>query len=391
MVKAGAQISRFCVILTSMSKDDGIRLNWITGIKGACALVIAFLWHYKHFIAIEYAPMYRLFFFSCHYGDILVDLFFCLSGLSIFLGYGDRIRTITFKDFMLKRIRKLYPPMLTGLLLTTAFEWLYIRHEGVTFVYDHFDIKHFLLNVLGLQGGIFNRDLSFNGPAWTITVFLMLYVLFWVISKITRSNKGVLVIYCVLTVASEVIILMETDHPMINSFTARGLMGFSTGVIMAYMYKDLKVVDRIPSGVLRVLCLVDLIIIMITYVMIRQGIRPFSAKEVIRSWVVFMLFPSLFLLACGVPVMEKILSSRVLMFLGGISLYIYLLHFPVQCIFALCDKYIYTVDYSNITVWLVYITVCIMTSFAYKITADAVKDRYIFMQVTDHEDIGSKQ
>ena len=364
--RSGCDKGEYFKDMGDISIEDAGKLNWITGVKGVCVFVIAFLWHYQHFITVDNAPMFGLLVFSYHYGDTLVDLFFCLSGLGIFLGYEEIIRTVSLKHFMTKRIRKLYPPMLMGLLLTTVLEWFYIRHEGKPFVYGNYDIKHFLLNVLGLQSGIFNTDFSFNGPAWTITVFMLLYVLFWVFSHITGDNKHLLILYCLSAAASLAIIVLKVEYPLINSMTARGLMGFSIGVIAAYIYKYHGLADRISSKKLKILRLSGLIIFLATYVMIRQGIGPFDRKGIIRLWVDIILFPILLLLAENDLLIEKILSSRALMFLGRLSLYIYLFHFPVQCSFALYDIYIHEIDFNKITVWLLYITVCILTAYAYE-------------------------
>ncbi len=358
-----------------ISAKDGKKLNWITGVKGGCAFAIAFLWHYQHFITVDSAPMYGLFFFSYHYGDILVDMFFCFSGLGIFLGYEDVIRTVSLKHFMLKRIRKLYPPMLMGLLLTTVLEWLYIRHEGETFIYGNYDIKHFFLNLTGLQGGIFNTDFSFNGPAWTITVFMLLYVLFWGFSRITSDSKQLMVLYCLLTAMSQVILMLNVDLPLINGFTARGTFGFSIGVIAAYIFKHCGIGDHISPKRLRILCLSALIIILFTYALIRLKIGPFDRKGIIRLWVDLILFLLLLFLADNAWIVEKVLSLKVLLFLGRLSLYIYLLHFPVQCMFALYDVYIQGIDYSKITVWLLYITVCALTAYACEVTVTALLPR----------------
>ena len=119
-------------------------INEIDGLKGLGACIVAFLWHYQHFKP-EFSPFYKLMPVAYDYGWAMVELFFMLSGFGMMAGYSDKIlnRETTFKAFLLKRIKKIYPIFLFSIVLTIFFNSLYMLiTNGQNFIYDNFDLDH---------------------------------------------------------------------------------------------------------------------------------------------------------------------------------------------------------------------------------------------------------
>ena len=91
-------------------------------------------------------PFANLFKWPFSKGWILVELFFMLSGFGMFLGYGNKIikSELTSKQYIIKRILKLYPLFFLTTILITILE-IWLKHlSGKTFIYDYFDCWHCL-------------------------------------------------------------------------------------------------------------------------------------------------------------------------------------------------------------------------------------------------------
>ena len=135
---------------------DSKHLYCIDGLKGVCACIIAFIWHYRHFMRPPTAPFFSLFPVMYQYGDKLVELFFALSGFGMMLGYGRKIlnHDISFQNYILRRLRKIYPLFFLSTTIVAVLELILHKHTGNFFVYGNYDLYHFLLNLLLLQNGV---------------------------------------------------------------------------------------------------------------------------------------------------------------------------------------------------------------------------------------------
>ena len=136
------------------------RITSIDGLKGIGAFVVAFIWHYQHFSPQEGSPFENIFKISYVYGWSMVDLFFMLSGVGMMIGYGKRVhdKEISFKDFFLKRLGRLYPLFIFSTIIVLVLEFIYRHKVGETFIYSNFDIYHVLQNMLFLQYGVLGGE-----------------------------------------------------------------------------------------------------------------------------------------------------------------------------------------------------------------------------------------
>lgn len=157
------------------------------------------VWHYQLFLFVRgtsfgydpwRAPFHTVFhplYASGYYG---VEVFWCISGFIFTWRYGPLIasRGISPRRFAVLRFARLYPLHLLTLLIVAGLNaWYFERHEFY-FVYQFNDLKNFLLNLAfasnwGLQDGA-----SFNGPVWSISVEILVYVLFFAICRMLGST-----------------------------------------------------------------------------------------------------------------------------------------------------------------------------------------------------------
>jgi peptidoglycan/LPS O-acetylase OafA/YrhL len=156
------------------------------------------VFHYRHFafVADEPAglvsarlPFYGLFHVMFDAGVYGVWIFWCISGFIFFWKYRDAIadQSIGGWKFFVLRFSRLYPLHLATLLLVALLQPVYFGLNGYFFVYQDNDLWHFLLQLFmasnwGLQNGN-----SFDGPIWSISVEVLVYILFFLMLLATRS------------------------------------------------------------------------------------------------------------------------------------------------------------------------------------------------------------
>ena len=182
-------------------KTSNIPTNCLSTLKFISSFIIAFVCHYRHFPVKNGVPFANLFKWSYSKGWILVELFFMLSGFGMFLGYGDKIikRELTFKQYIMKRILKLYPLFFLTTILITILEIWHKYLTGKTFIYGYFDCWHFFMNLILCQDGIFGTEYSFNGPSWCISICFILYIIHFAVMHFSEEKINAIYSYIILT------------------------------------------------------------------------------------------------------------------------------------------------------------------------------------------------
>ncbi len=322
----------------------------LDGMKGIAACIVAFVWHYQHFgVMGADSPLYTFLKASYDYGWLMVELFFMLSGFGMMMGYKDRITEgkLSFPAFFFRRLGKLYPLHLATLLIVTVLEGVYLSKTGTTFVYPNFDLYHFALNVLCMQNGFFGTEWSFNSPSWCLSIFLILYTLFYCIIRKGKKDTVIVISFGVTFLLGGLILFAGWNLPVANELTARGLLCFSVGVILYYIYRNR---ERLPWKLIGVMSFLLCIGI---YVFVR--LRGWEAVGNVRMQFILSTGPLLILSLLFFKPLNLVVGSKPFAWLGSISMDIYLLHFPVQCAIRVMDLHFnWQLDYASISVWLVY-------------------------------------
>jgi peptidoglycan/LPS O-acetylase OafA/YrhL len=160
----------------------------------ACAILVL-LWHYQHFFYVDaelplsfkrtMQPAYGLLWPGYEYGFLAVPVFWTLSGFIFFYKYGQAVAAHRIAPMHFARLRfsRLYPLHLATLLVVAALQWLYTRSHAAGYVYDHQDLKHFVLQLVLASNWGFEQGSSFNGPIWSISVEIVVYAIFYLFAR----------------------------------------------------------------------------------------------------------------------------------------------------------------------------------------------------------------
>lgn len=328
------------------------RLHSLDALRGLAALGVVF-WHWQHFFALNGVylagwkrgaePLYWLLRPFYDEGWAAVDLFFPLSGFVFFWLYGEAIREkrLSAGDFALLRFSRLYPLHTATLFLAAVLQVTFHARTGHWFVYQNNDWRHFFSSLLMAQQWLPpTLDQCFNGPAWSVSIEVLLYAVFFCV---VRAGLGGWRVAVLIAVASIPLVLW-------NEFIARGLMGFFVGGAVFWLSEWVKrraaarlIAQAVGLGAFAVWALIVFEVYLTPMHDVIAGIVGAGAHGEIYDDTVGWFFRLLFtFVACPLTVLalaldEQLLGGRyrLLSPLGDISYSTYLIHIPLQMSLAL--------------------------------------------------------
>ena len=357
-----------------MKNAESQKITAFDGLRGLGACAIAFFRHYDHFEP-EVSPLKKVFPVAYTNGWLAVEMFFMLSGFVMMLGWHDRIREdeTTFSGYLGKRLYRIYPLHFFSLILVVILESWYVRFVGIPFVYLEHNLYRFWLNVFCIQTGIIDNEFSCNGPAWFISVIMLMYVIFYLVVKNTKSENRLYFWMTILAFYGVRLVVAAPGGPLLCKEVGRGLSCFFIGALLAVGYKK-KIFER-----MRFLVWGSALIALISYIVIRVGQGERLGN--VHLLVILCISPAVILAAVYLAPVRFVLNLKPFLLLGKISTGIYLMHFPVQCLWEVINQGCgLKIDYSAIWIWALYavsvILVAIGSTVFTKWAADRVIENY---------------
>lgn len=323
----------------------------LTGLKGLFCLVIVFFHTLPTSQLVDSIPFTSL---IRNYGGMIGNCFFFIcSGFLIACGYKGRIesRSISFREFLIKRLCKLYP-----LYLLTNLVSLIIN--TVTFGPSAINLQRIVFTVLLQNGGGLGVESPYNGPSWFISALFVCYLIFYFIAYYSRSSTQYwcLNTFCVIWGYS--ILTGKLTAPLAFAHHGFSIFCFFIGTILANIYPLVCKQDR------RWFRLAALILLLGSgYLMMRYGVEVIAGD----SQVAFacLIIPLMIYLALHSKPVAWFLTSRPIQHLGKVSFSIYLWHFVVYDFFRYSYQFITHTDSMTVEgVWyLAYLALNFAISF----------------------------
>ncbi len=283
-------------------------IGGLTALRGLAALYVA-SYHHLGNLGVP-APLYK--------GYLAVDFFFLLSGFIIMHAYGAVFSNAPtwshYKTFLLLRLGRIYPVHLLAMVVLSVV--------GLFLAENPFNVISLsaLGNVLLVQAWGFFDSRTWNGPAWSLSVEWACYLLFpllcWLLKR-TASPVRKIILYALSLLLLQSLVFLHPLHSLDITFDfalARAIPEFLQGMLLYQLYQSNR--GRIHADLAMIFAGVCLLFIICTRL---RSTEPL----VLLPMALVILVAARNQGLCG-----KALNSRPFVFLGEISLSIYLLHVP---------------------------------------------------------------
>ena len=294
----------------------------LDGLRGIAALVV--LAHHA-FDPFGLSPLIP-------HSGLAVELLFCLSGFVLGYAYEARLMTtMSFRDFVIIRVIRLYPLILLGTLLGFAFFTTKIVMTRLPFEPIYFVILlcEFLLLPtpfsVGLDG--WTGFTPFNVPAWSLFFqFVANFIYAAFIRRLTNSVLAVALIIGAAIVVAQSYAINGVDvssgfwGDLYNGFS-RVFFPFFCGIFLFRRWKANPTVDRVNYAPIIVLLLVAVFFCRV----------PIGFDWLFDCIAVLVVFP--IVITLGSRERPGARYTAFCLFVGRLAYPLYILHYPILRIF----------------------------------------------------------
>lgn len=300
------------------------KFHSITALKGIFILVIAF--HNAMLITPLFDRIPGTAFITVFGGALGNSMFFILSGFLISYSYRARImsRSLSFKEYLSGRVKKLYPMYLATNIIALIIA---ILQYGMSAI----NLKKIVFTFMLQNGGGLGNENPYNSPTWFVSTLFVCYVAYFVLAHYSRSIKhyhygltfSIILGYTLMNTALQI--------PFCYPANGIGLMNFGIGCVLAEVY------PLISHKVHRWLRPVSFITVcLLLFLFLRYGTEIICGD--INTAFAFVVNPLIFYLAIADGLCSGILRLKPFVCLGQISMFVFYWHLVIYNGFRLVLK-----------------------------------------------------
>lgn len=302
-------------------QPDGHRhYHYVDLLRGAAAALVM-VGHYLTFFPgepsdpfVAQPPGYQWLWPLYRHGGVAVFFFWALSGFVFAIAYGRYGKGLSLRDFVVHRFARLYPLHFVTLLIVAAVQTIGLAINGAWQVMAGNDLPNFLLHLV-FASNWFTRDASFNGPIWSVSIEILVYLVFLAYMK----AAGLRVLPAVALFAGFVAIEVLTSN-LIALCGALFFAGLLLGIAVPWIQQRLGRRSILLALAALLLAVAGL------WCANRLGL---AARTYLLGWSIWYgLLPALLFLFATLDHNCPPLSPR-LRWIGAITYAVYLLHMPL--------------------------------------------------------------
>ena len=293
-------------------------------IRFACAITVL-IFHFKHFAMtagvtasgafdMPFALPLSLIYANGSYG---VQVFWCISGFIFYWKYADALaaRRIEPKRFFWLRFSRLYPLHLVTLVFVASLQPIYTALAGQPFIYSDNSATRFVAQLfLADQWGT-SRALSFNGPIWSVSAEVLVYLGFFLLVRAFGKSPWVIV-------GAIGVSLLSQWSGMIWPVMVCGGYFFAGGAAALWLGSARR--RQRPDESKRIALAMIAGCIIISFFVNLGG----PDADPITTWMMAITPPILFLAEQDLPALDR--WERPIQAAGNLTYSTYLIHFPLQ-------------------------------------------------------------
>lgn len=314
-----------------MAQNNTEKLLYLESIRGIAAIIVALL--HARFILNSPLTENRL----VLQGDLMVDLFFVLSGFVISYNYYNKISSTTnLLVFQIRRFLRLYPLHLVTLFVFIVIEfiqWIYEQKTGVLGTGGAFEknnLRAFINNIF-LTQSLFENSPTFNGPSWSISTEFYTYLIFGTtILTLKKDHSRRLFFLATIILSGLILYTFDASGNTTGLAIVRCIYSYFIGCFTWGIAKDINLnFKAIITNTLFILVFISLFI---------NEVIPLQIYPLLFSAVILSLYKS------QDGLIKKTLSKSKLVFFGTISYGIYMWNSAVWLFVTLSLKHIFRIN-----------------------------------------------
>lgn len=264
------------------------------------------------------------------FGAFAVLLFFCLSGFLMSAHYSERVVApgFSYRRFISGKLLKLYP---LNVCCAVLFFVLLVS-EG------HIHLYSFVANLTLTQAWLLNpsQALVCNGPAWTLSVTILFYFIFPPLIALAMADRRKFFF-----IIGAAFLLYLSTIPWLSGRYHESVFYFFPPVRIFDFLLGMVVWLLVPFGIRlrrgQTILEIGAVIVFIGYVASYRFLPP-TVKELSGAWIPAIALIAVFAQRESRGFISRVLSLKPLVWLGGLSFSLYLVHRPIQYLLSLCFK-----------------------------------------------------
>ena len=269
------------------------------------------------------------------YGCLGVEFFFILSGFLMEHTYRKIIDSLSFFQFMGRRLKSLYAPYLCAEslgILVTFVDYILCKGQFLFYKLNQITVTNIIRSFsMTFQGWNFGMH-PFMRTTWFINVLILCYALYFVVLRLAKRLRiKPMYFYIVVMLFAWGFHQMGANFPFLLSYSTRGYWCFFTGCILYNIQQSGMFSKKIYILIL------DFIVLLFLAVGHKFGMAEIFGD--LRLSFIFLVFPVLILTAENLPIAKKLFSCKVLTFASKYSMDIYLTHMAVLLLALIFNKY----------------------------------------------------
>lgn len=309
----------------------------LDGLRGVAALMVLV---YHVFEGFSTSPIDQ----RCNHGYLAVQFFFILSGFVVGYAYDDRWTRMTTGEFFKRRLIRLHPMVLIGILLGAAS---FLIQGSVQWDGTHVGLSWVMLAMLctlfmipaaphtGVEIRGNGELFPLNGPCWSLFVEYVGNILYALLLR-RLSTRALTAVVGVTGIGVTWYAIgngsgyghLGVGWTMADHYLEAGLLGmtfcFSTGLLMARVFKPRQV-----RGTFWICSLATVALLAVPHL---GDDTSTWMNGIYDSFCVLIAFPLLVWLGASGKTTDR-RSSAVCKFCGDISYPVYVIHYPSMYLF----------------------------------------------------------
>ena len=310
------------------------RFEVLDGLRGVAAIMVLLFHIFETYSIVNKTPL------MIGHGYLAVDFFFLLSGFVIGYAYDDRWGRLSTREFFKRRIVRLHPMVVAGMILGACLFYFGSSPE-YSLIADTPVWKMLLYLLLGLfliptppsadiRG--WRESYTLDAPCWSLFFEYaanILYALF--IRKFSKTALAILV-----AAAACVTLVVTLAHGNVSGgweFQGKHLgIGFMRLIFPFFAGLLLHRIGKLKT-VRRGFLWCSLVLVAVLLVPSIGGITHTWKNGLYEALVILLVFPVLVYSGAGAKASGR-WSSRLCKFLGDISYPVYLVNYPIIYMFT---------------------------------------------------------